>query len=201
MKTIHKLLNTGIKKIEKKLSNMKIFKLYFIVCIAISSCNICYTPQKEHTILEEMNVCNVDSSKNEFVITLPEEMDGAGAFNYSTKWEDYRPDFKPYNVLDMTNKSVSEINKLYGEPIFNETDTICFGKKRYSSVDTTYLFHNEPDIAFMFRKTPKIPLYQMWWKMNRDNITYILVLYCIDKDGDKYPVYGYAYDETKPLPE
>ncbi|MBR5332598.1 MAG: hypothetical protein IKV32_04810 [Muribaculaceae bacterium] len=172
---------------------MKIFNLCFIVCIAISSCN----PQKEHTIQEEKYVGD-DSSKNEFVITLPEEMDGAGAFNHSKKWEDYRPDFKPYNVLDMTNKSVSEINKLYGKPIFNETDTICFGKIRYSS---TYSYHYEPDIAFMFRKTPKIPLYQMWWKMNRDNITYILVLYCIDKDGDKYPVYGYAYDETKPLPE
>ena len=64
MKTIHKLLNTGIKKIEKKLSNMKIFKLYFIVCIAISSCNICYTPQKEHTILEEYSyVCKTEHDK------------------------------------------------------------------------------------------------------------------------------------------
>jgi hypothetical protein len=41
----------------------------------------------------------------------------------------------------------------------------------------------------------------MWWEMNRDSITYILVLYCINKDGDRYPVYGYAYDENKPLPE
>ena len=64
-------MNIGIKIIEKMLSNMKIFNLCFIVCIAVSSCNICHTPQKEHTILEEMNVSNVDSSKNEFVITLP----------------------------------------------------------------------------------------------------------------------------------
>ena len=167
---------------REKRDNMKYFILCILICIGVNTCILKQNAGNKHTI------------------SIPQEIYDY-PFDYSKKWEDYSTDIKPYNVLDMTNKSVSKINQLYGEPIFNETNTICFGKIRYSSVDTTYYYHNEPDIAYMFRGTPKIPLYQMWWKMNRDNITYILVLYCIDKDGDKYPVYGYAYDESKPLPE
>ena len=171
-----------MNRIEKKRDNMKYFILCILVCIVGISCILRQNARNKHTT------------------SIPEEI-YAHPFDYSKKWDDYSADIKPYNVLDMTNKSVTEINQLYGKPIFNESDTICYGKIRHSSVDTTYFYHNEPYIAYMFRGTPKIPLYQMWWKMNRDSITYILVLYCINKDGDRYPVYGYAYDENKPLPE
>ena len=182
------------------LSKMKFFYICIIACITIGCCDICHLPSKEHTIYEEIHDNYFDYSIDEWVITIPKEM-YAKPFDYTMKWEDYNTDFKPYNVLDMTHKSVSEINRLYGEPIFNETDTICYGKRRHISVDTIYYYHEEPDIAFKFRKTPNISLHEMRWKMNRDNITYILVLYCIDKDGDRYPVYGYAYDEKHPHPK
>ena len=163
-------MNIVIKIIERKRNDMKFVVFSILISLLVSSCSN--------------------------TVSVPEDMYyGAETFDYSKKWDDYRPVYKPYNTLDMTNKSVSEINQLYGEPIFNDTDTIYWGKTN----DRCY--HNEYNIAYMFRGTPKIPLYEMWWKMKRDSINYILVLYCIDKDDDKYPVYGYAYNENHPLLE
>ena len=94
-----------LKKIKKKRDNMKYFILCILVCIGGISC-----------ILRQ-------NARNKNTTSIPEEI-YAHPFNYSKKWDDYSTNIKPYNVLDMTNKSVTEINQLYGkrEQEINLTD-------------------------------------------------------------------------------